>query len=154
MKKVIVAGIFLLFALGIPMTSAVKPGNTALVRNLINDNAVVSPEDVPEWAIGNFTGVWGFNVNGEPYEDPIGLVVGYYGTRLFAGLLTNTTAANGWMWGFRFSVFIFGMVANLDGTQTAPIVGIGGFNETGFYYRFMSIVGPTFYMAGIYAPFA
>jgi len=153
MKKVIIVGILLLFVIGIPMTSAVRVDKTFFVKNLLNEKPATSIEDPPEWAIGNFTGIWGFNVNGEPYEDPIGLVVGYYGNKLFAGVLTNTTAPNGWIWGFRFSVFMFGMVSNLEGTQKAPIVGIGGFNETGFYYRFMGIVGPTFYMAGVYTPF-
>ena len=153
MKKTIIIGIIFLLLVGIPMTSAVNVERMTYVKNLRNENPVGTLEDIPEWAIGNFTGVWGFNVNGEPYEDPLGLVVGYYGQHLFAGLLTNTTAPNGWIWGIRFSVFMFGMVANLNGEQQIPIVGIGGFNEDNFYYRFMSIVGPTFYMAGIHTPF-
>jgi len=153
MKKTIIIGIIFLLVVGIPMTSAVNVERMTYVKNLRTENPVGSLEDIPDWAIGNFTGVWGFNVNGEPYEDPLGLLLGYYGQHLFAGLLTNTTAPNGWIWGIRFSVFMFGMVANLEGEQKIPIVGIGGFNEENFYYRFMSIVGPTFYMAGVYTPF-
>jgi hypothetical protein len=153
MKKTIIIGIIFLFLIGIPMTSAVNVERMTYVKNLRTENPVGSLEEIPDWAIGNFTGVWGFNVNGEPYEDPLGLILGYYGEHLFAGLLTNTTAPNGWIWGIRFSVFMFGMVANLEGEQKIPIVGIGGFNEENFYYRFMSIVGPTFYMAGVYTPF-
>ena len=153
MRKLILVGIISIMLMGIPMVSAVNVERATFIKNLRSENPVGSLEDIPEWAIGNFTGIWGFNVNGEPYEDPIGLTFGFYGDHLFAGILTNTTAANGWIFGFRFSVFMFGMVANLDGSQKVPIVGIGGFNEENFYYRFMSIVGPTFYIAGVYAPF-
>lgn len=153
MKRTIIIGIIFLFLIGIPMTSAVNVERMTYVKNLKSENPVGSLEDIPDWAIGNFTGVWGFNVNGEPYEDPLGLIIGYYGQHLFAGLLTNTTAPNAWIWGIRFSVFMFGMVSNFEGEQKIPIVGIGGFNEENFYYRFMSIVGPTFYMAGVYTPF-
>ena len=36
--------------------------------------------------------------------------------------------------------------------QNSLIVGLGGRNETHFYFRLMGIVGPTFYIAGIYKP--
>ena len=137
----------------IPMVSAVNVERAIFMKNIRSEKPVITVDEPPDWAIGNFTGVWGFNVNGEPYEDPIGLVIGFYGEHLFAGLLTNTTAPNGWIVGYRFSIFMFGIVANLDGTQKVPIVGLGLWNDEAFYYRFMSIVGPTFYLAGYYTPF-
>jgi hypothetical protein len=153
MRKLIFVGIIVILLLGFPMVSAVNVERATYIKSLRSENPVGSLDDIPEWAIGNFTGVWGFNVNGEPYDDPIGLVIGYYGEHLFAGLLTNTTAPNGWIIGYRFSIFMFGMVANLDGSQKVPIVGLGVFNDEAFYYRFMSIAGPTFYLAGYYTPF-
>jgi hypothetical protein len=153
MRKLILVGIVTIMLMGIPMVSAVNLERATFLKSMRSENPVGSLEDIPEWAIGNFTGVWGFNVNGEPYEDPIGITAGYYGNRLFAGFLTNTTAPNGWILGFRFSFFMFGIVANLDGSQKVPIVGIGVWNDEIFYYRFMSIVGPTFYIAGVHTPF-
>ncbi len=154
-KLILITFIFLLFV-GIPITSAISIEGASNIQNIIpikNRPNISTLEDIPEWAIGNFTGVWGININGEPYEDPLGLVLGYYGKRFFAGVVTNTTAPNGWIWGIRFSVFMVGMVANIDGEQKAPIVGIGLWNEKNFYYRIMGIIGPTFYIAGVYHPF-
>jgi len=153
MKKTIIIGIICLLLIGIPITSAISVEKATFIKSIRKDQPIQTLEDIPEWAIGNFTAVWGLNINGEPYEDPLGLVLGYYGTHLFAGIVTNTTAPNGWIWGYRFSIFMIGMVANIDGEKKAPIIGIGVWNEEGFYYRIMSIVGPTFYIAGIYNPF-
>ena len=151
-KTIIILFVCLLFA-GIPITSAISFEKAAFIKNFTKEQPVQTLEDIPEWAIGNFTAVWGLNVNGEPYGDPLGLVIGYYGTNIFAGLITNTTAPNGWIWGYRFSIFMIGIVANIDGEQKAPFIGIGLWNEEGFYYRIMSIVGPTLYIAGVYTPF-
>ena len=153
MKKTIIIGIICLLLVGIPITSAISVEKATFIKDIRKDRPIQTLEDIPEWAIGNFTGVWGLNINGEPYEDPLGLVLGYYGTNLFAGVITNNTAPNGWRWGYRFSFFMFGMIANIDGEQRAPFVGIGGWNEEGFYYRIMSIVGPTLYIAGVTNPF-
>ena len=152
MKKTIIIGIICLLLIGIPITSAISVEKATFIKNIRKDQPIQTLKDIPEWAIGNFTAVWGLNINGEP-TDPLGLVLGYYGIRLFAGIVTNTTAPNGWIWGYRFSIFMIGMVANIDGEQKAPIIGIGVWNEEGFYYRIMSIVGPTFYIAGVYNPF-
>ena len=156
MKKAIIIGFVFLLFVGIPLTSAISVERAANIKSILpikNGPNILTLNDIPDWAIGNFTGVWGININGEPYEDPLGLVLGYYGTNLFAGLITNTTAPNGWIWGIRFSVFMFGVVANIEGDQQAPFVGIGLWNEDGFYYRIMGIIGPTFYIAGVYNPF-
>ena len=153
MKKTIIIGIICLLLIGIPIASAISIEKPIFFNRIQKDQPIQTLNDIPEWAIGNFTAVWGLNINGEPYEDPLGLVLGYYGTNILAGIVTNTTAPNGWIWCYRFSIFMIGLVANLDGEQKAPFVGIGIWNEEGFYYRIMSIVGPTFYIAGVYTPF-
>jgi hypothetical protein len=152
MKKTILIGIILLLFIGIPITSAVSIEKSTFIKNLVKEQSIQTMEDIPDWAIGNFTGVWGLNIGGQP-GTPLGLFIGYYGTNLFAGMFTNTSAPSGWLWGFRFSFFMFGMVANITGEQSTYIVGLGGFNETHFYYRIMGIVGPTIYIAGVYNPF-
>ena len=155
MKKVItIAFVFLLLA-GIPTISSMSIKNTPNILSKlpnINGPKISTLDDIPDWAVGNFTAVWGLNINGQP-GDPLGLVIGYYGEHLFAGLITNTSAPNGWIWGIRFSIFMFGMVANIEGEEQAPFVGLGLWNEEEFYYRIMSIVGPTFYIYGVYTPF-
>lgn len=155
MKKVItITVVFLLFA-GIPTISSMSIKNISNIQSNLPVNTrpeISTLDDIPEWAIGNFTAVWGLNINGQP-GDPLGLILGYYGEHLFAGLITNTSAPNGWIWGIRFSIFMFGMVANIEVEEKAPFVGLGLWNEQEFYYRIMSIVGPTFYIYGVYTPF-
>ena len=152
MKKTIIILFLCLLFTGIPLTSAISVEKVSFIKDISKDHTISTLEDIPEWAIGNYTAVWGLNILGEPQE-PLGLVLGYYGTNLFAGLVTNTTAPNGWIWGYRFSIFMIGIVANLDGEQKVPFIGIGLWNEEGFYYRIMSIFGPTIYIAGTYTPF-
>ena len=152
MKKLIIFGVITLLIVGIPITTAASVEKTTFIKNHRNEQPVPTLEDIPEWAIGNFTGVWGLNLNGEPQE-PVGLVLGYYDDHRFAGVVTNTTAPNGWIWGYRFSIFMIGIVANIDGEKRIPIIGIGAWNDEQFYYRIISIVGPTIYIAGIYTPF-
>lgn len=152
MKKIIGICIMTLLIAGIPITTAVSVEKTTLIKNYRNEQSVQTLDDIPEWAIGNFTGVWGLNLNGEPQE-PVGLVLGYYDDHRFAGVVTNTTAPNGWIGGYRFSIFMIGIVANINGEKKIPIIGIGIWNDEQFYYRFMSIVGPTIYIAGVYTPF-
>lgn len=148
MKKILLLAICLMLV-GIPITSGLQ-----LEKQIyqIPEQTAPIPEDIPQWAIGNFTGVWGLNINGQP-TDPIGLIAGYYGTYRFVGIITNSTAPNGWIAGFTFRSFLIGRVGNLSGENTVPVIGIGIRNETGFYYRVMSFFGPTIYIAGIYHPF-
>jgi hypothetical protein len=152
MKKLIIFGLIFLLVAGIPVTSAISAEKTTFIKNHMDEQPVQTLNDIPEWAIGNFTGVWGLNLDGEPQE-PIGFVLGYYGNHRFAGVITNTTAPNGWIWGFRFNIFMIGIVTNINAEQKVPIVGIGVWNNEQFYYRLMSIVGPTIYIAGVYTLF-
>ena len=152
MKKTIIVGIICLLVAGIPISSAVSIEKPTLFKNLINEKPIQTVEDIPEWAIGNFTGIWGINIGGQP-GDPLGQVFGYYGTNRFVGVFTNSTAPNGWLWGIKFGFFMFGIIANITGEQSTYFVGLGGFNETHFYYRIMGFVGPTFYLGGVHNPF-
>ena len=70
------------------MTSAVSVQKTTFIKGIKNEQPIQTLEDIPEWAIGNFTGVWGLNLNGQP-QDPVGLVLGYYGEYIFGGLVTK-----------------------------------------------------------------
>jgi hypothetical protein len=151
MKKTIIVGLICIFLVCIPLSSAESIEKQNFHRNLIKQQTIQTT-DIPEWALGNFTGIWGINIGGQP-GTPRGLVFGYYATHRFVALFTNTTAPNGWLWGIRFGYFMFGIVANITGEQRTYFVGLGGFNETHFYYRIMGIVGPTFYIGGIYNPF-
>ncbi len=155
MKKVMIVAFLCLIFAGLTTTSAISAEKAANIQSIVsirNTPNISTLNEIPDWAIGNFTAVWGININGQPSE-PIGLVLGYYGTHLFAGLITNTSAPNGWIWGIRLSIFMVGKVANIEGEKQAPFVGLGLWNEENFYYRIMSIVGPTFYIAGVYHPF-
>ncbi len=152
MKKLITVSVIILLIAGIPTITAVSVEKTTIVKNQRNEQPVQTLDDIPEWAIGNFTGVWGLNLNGEPQE-PVGLVLGYYDDHRFVGVFTNTTAPNGWIGGYRFSMFMIGFVTNINVEKKLPIIGIGIWNDEQFYYRLMSIVGPTIYIAGVYTPF-
>jgi len=66
MKKLIIVSVIILLIAGIPIITAVSVEKTTLLNNYRNEQPVQTLNDIPEWAIGNFTGVWGLNLNGEP----------------------------------------------------------------------------------------
>ena len=111
----------------------------------------------PDWANGNFSGVWGLNLLGRPLP-PAGWVAGYYsnmGVGRFVGVFAefNATNVTGYLGGLFFGPFMVGIVGNITTGNSTYFVGPGRHNETHFYWRLMGIVGPTYYMYGKYSRF-
>jgi hypothetical protein len=108
----------------------------------------------PDWATHYFYGVIGLtSYQGNP-EEAKGFIVGYCTDNFkgkFAGIIVDTVEQEptGFILGYTGSPVLFGLIVNTN-EQKIPIVGIGLRNETGFYFRIMSIVGPTMYIAGLY----
>lgn len=114
-------------------------------------------ETPPDWATGNFSGVWGLNIAGQPLP-PVGWLAGYYsnmGIGRFVGVFSpfNVTNITGYIGGILLGPFMLGIVGNSTTGNQTYFVGLGGANTTHFYWRIMGFVGPTFYMYGIYTKF-
>ena len=156
MRTTIPIVIISLLLIGLPVATALPTIQQSIHEPLLQHNipAEETQDEPPDWATGNFTGVWGINAMGQPLE-PQGLILGYYGNHRFLGAFTNTTAVNGYLAGITFGPFMFGVIANITGEGRAPFVGLGGQNGTTqeFYYRIMGIVGPTLYLYGLYHPY-
>ena len=127
--------------------------DTVMEEQAIESKEPIQPMDVPEWAEGNLTGLWGVNVLGQPLE-PIGWLYGFYGTYQFAAAfwVFNESEISGYIGGLHIGPFLLGKIVFPDENETL-FVGLGGRNETHFYYRLMGIVGPTFYIYGIHIKF-
>ena len=108
----------------------------------------------PNWATHYFYGIIGLtSYQGNP-EEPKGVIVGSCTDNFkgkFAGIIADTEEhePTGYILGYTGGPVLFGLIGNTN-EQKIPIVGIGLRNETGFYFRIMSIVGPTMYIAGLY----
>ena len=153
MKKIsILIGLMILVTI-IPMTSAMNmPNMDTVITNTINS-------DPPDWATGDFIGIVGLtNAMGKPgtYK---GYVAGYYEKEKFNGRFVgvivqrNATEATGFIGGYIKGPFLIGIIGNLSTKEYKPIVGIGLTNQTHAYYRLMSVIGPTFYIACQYQTF-
>lgn len=115
----------------------------------------------PDWAKGNFTGVWGINIWGE-VDIPLGWLAGYY-TDVRLGFFYGGFAefgeenATAYLSGIFFGPFMLGTISemigeNVSGNQSL-FVGLGNYNETNFYWRIMGMKGPTYFMYGTYSMF-
>ena len=158
----------LLTAIGICILLVSMPATTAIslqkVKNFKNqlpsvNEPILTIDTPPHWARGNFTGVWGVNILGQPLP-PTGWVVGYYsdmGFGRFVGVFAefNETDATGYIGGVILGPFMLGVVGNITSGEETVFVGLGGHNETSseFYFRIMGIISFTFYMSGTYSEF-
>ena len=112
----------------------------------------------PDWATGNFSGVWGINAFGVPLP-AAGWVKGYYADRFFAriegeyGVFTNMTNGTGSFFAIGIGPFLLGGINSYATENGTYLTGLGGVNETTFYWRINLIIGPTFYMHGNYSKF-
>ena len=154
-KLLIIVGICLLI---------VVPTSTAVPMKVAQPDSVIPQttqgyfdnETPPDWATGNFSGIWGLNLLGQPLP-PAGWVAGYYSFNGLVGRFEgvfdvfNETNATGAIGGFFLGWFMFGRIMNVSTGNWTGFVGIGGANTTHFYWRIMGIVGPTFYMYGTHA---
>jgi hypothetical protein len=160
MKKTIFVGIICLLISGIPFSSAISVEKLINIKSSYNneiEQIVPTLEDVPPWANGNFTGVWGITVFGIP-TPPLGWVAGYYqeiGLGTLAGAFAPFTEPNatGTISGFMLWIFFMGeVIDNATGNNTY-VAGIGVANETHYYMRLNGIAGPNYYMLVEYTRF-
>jgi len=114
--------------------------------------------EIPSWATGMYSGVWGLNVAGMPLI-PLGWFTGFSRQRIllgFDGIFApfNVTVHNATMalTGVIIGPFLLGAVHNLTTGKAAWTVGLGGINATTsvFLIRLMLFLGPTFFLAGKY----
>ena len=158
MKKIlIVIGICFLFV-SMPLTTAFFLPTTDYINEKIQntEEPFSTIGDPPEWATGYFYGVRGNTDNeGKPLA-PTEYFVGYCSDDFkgkFAGALLNidTEDVIGYTGGKIIGPFMLGIIGdNTD--QQSLIVGLGGNNQTHFYFRTMKIVGPNNYLYGKYFP--
>ncbi|MFO7677872.1 MAG: hypothetical protein R6V50_05780 [Thermoplasmatota archaeon] len=161
MKKIlIVIGICFLL-LGMPTMMAVPLHKQHRLQHQIIERSISTSYEnntPPDWAAGNFSGVWGLNVLGVPLP-PIGWVKGYFANqpgvgRLEAGFAEfNVTNATGFIGGLMIWVFFIGGVVSAETGNGTYVAGIGVANETHFYWRLNAIIGPTYYILCEYAKF-
>lgn len=167
MKKTITIMIVCVILFCLPLTSALSLSDTPLSEK----QATITPttpyqptatlDTPPDWANGNFSGIWGLDIWGETLI-PLGYLYGYYGNmRLgvflgeFGGFWEEN--ASGYIRGVFFGPFMFGGLGNISNAGTYEnetlFVGIGRYNETDFKWRIMGETGPTFFMKGTYTKF-
>jgi hypothetical protein len=136
--------------IGIPIATAISiPVNKS--TSLIKD----AP---PNWANGNFTGVWGLDIWGENHI-PLGWMFGYYKLGVNIGYFAagfNYFEEQDIAWfiqGYIFGIFMFGTMDSNEYTNQSFFVGIGNCNETHYHWRIIGENGPTFFMHGKYTIF-
>ena len=158
-KALFVLGICLILV-GMSTASALPlPKLRHLEAKIPNTTYPVSNNDTPpDWAKGNFTGVWGLNFLGIPLP-PIGWIKGYFAHtpgwgRLEGGYAEfNVTNATNNLTGFMIWIFFLGGVTNIATGNGTYVSGIGVANETHFYWRLNAIIGPTYYIHCEYTKF-
>ena len=159
-KLIIIIGICTL----IPVMPASTSISLQMVQNLKtqlpSDNEFISIIDCPpNWAQGNFSGEWGISFLGFPLL-PLGWIKGYYGTIGVIGRIegvfreynkSEITQIGAYIIGY----FLLGIVGNESTGNWTYCVGLGGVDNANleFYFNIHLIVGPGFYMQGIYSEF-
>ena len=168
MKRILYLGICLLL-IGMPLATAIStPSITTFESNEKNiEQGTINIEKTgdarttdtpPDWANGNFSGLWGYSIWGE-WNIPIGTMFGYYKRNpnfgYFYAEMTNFVEENiSWyLQGYFFGPFIIGSIGENESANTTLFVGIGRLNETHYHWRVMGEVGPTFFADGTYTKF-
>jgi len=162
MKKILVIVGVCSLLITMPITTAIP---TKLVKNsrILNPimpsikKQTVNLDDPPDWAKGNFTGVWGINILGIPLA-PLGWIAGYYqriGLGNLAGVFGgfNDTNATGEIVGIMLWIFFLGGVGSIETGNGTYVSGLGIANETHYYMRLNAIIGPSYYIFVKYAKF-
>jgi hypothetical protein len=169
MKKIVIAITFVTILLGMPFAVAqsniVKTNSNTLTKNMdigvpakIKSTQPQRADDPPNWANGNFTGVWGLDIWGEVHI-PIGWMFGYYRHNPNIGYFYAAFGYFGqenlswYIQGYFFGPFMFGSLGENESANTTLFVGIGRYNETNYYWRLMGETGPTFFIYGNYTKF-
>ena len=128
------------------------------MTTLTDVNGPSTMEDPPAWANGNFSGVWGIDIWGEA-QIPLGWIYGYYRRTPNFGYFYAAFADfweendTNFIQGLLVGPFMFGTLGHNESANETLFVGLGGYNETHFYWRVMGQTGPTFFMYGEYTKF-
>lgn len=161
MKKIlIILGISFLLV-GMPVMTAFPMQKSTSIRNHLplSSSTCGSYNDTPpDWAAGNFSGVWGLNFLGFPLPAS-GWIKGYFANQPGLGRLEggyapfNVTNATNILSGVMIWIFFLGGVQNVATGNGTWVSGIGVANETHFYWRLNAIIGPTYYIHCEYSKF-
>jgi hypothetical protein len=160
MKKIFLTlGIcFILIAMPIMTANPMKQIRNPRIKTLISEVEKQTPalDEPPEWANGEFAGVWGMTILGFP-TPPMGWVAGYYqeiGLGTLAGVFGPFNGnATGAIAGAMLWIFFMGGVEILATGEGTYVAGIGVANETHYYMRLHGILGPNYYMSVEYTRF-
>ncbi len=163
MKKTILLCLVSMLLIGMPISIGIHTPIQPVEKHPIGTSTdqPFPVEEPPNWANGNFSGVWGLDIWGE-HQIPLGWVYGYYKNMdigYFLGVFADWSEDNysKYLSGLFFGPYMIGKIGNItdDGemNEEGPFVGLGGYNETHFYWRVMGIKGPTFFMYGEYTKF-
>jgi hypothetical protein len=158
MKKIIGCVSLCCLVLLVPITAGLPMHYMIPNRQIIVSNQRIQADAPPDWAKGNFSGVWGLTVLGVPL-DPAGWIKGYYqhiGLGQFDGTYAtfNETNATSFLKGIMLWIFFLGGAGNIQTGKGTWVTGIGVANETHFYWRINAIIGPSFYIYCQYYAFS
>jgi hypothetical protein len=164
MKKfLVVLGVCVLIAT-MPLTFAKSTSTLKSVQRNTNifttdiEKTPLPADDPPEWANGNFSGLWGLDIWGE-WQFPIGWMFGYYKHNtnfgyFYAGFADFGQQNASWfIKGYFFGPFMFGSIGQNEYANETLFVGIGRYNDTNYHWRLMGEEGPTFFVDGTYTKF-
>jgi len=141
--------------------------NNILIQNCKQDLTEINPiskieqapvEEPPNWANGNFSGIWGLDIWGETHL-PLGWMFGYYKRNpnigyFYAGFESFWGENDTWfIQGYFFGPFMFGSLGENEYANESLFVGLGSYNNTNYHWRLMGQTGPTFFMYGEYTKF-
>ena len=160
MKNILLTVGICIIIIGMPMSMATPAVNhVARQRSLsVSQPSSIGNDTPPDWAAGNFTGVWGVNILGFPLPAS-GWVEGYFAVQPGLGRIEgefaefNVTNATGWFAGQMIWVFFLGAVGSVETGNGTWVSGIGVANESHFYWRLNAIIGPSYYIHCEYSKF-
>lgn len=159
MKKILILGVcFIMICMPIIPAYPSLTKNSTFPQLHKKTTTTLTNDTPPDWASGNFSGVWGINILGFP-APPSGWVKGYYAIQPGLGRLEaefaefNVTNATGRIGGFMIWVFFLGAVQSTATANGTYVSGIGVANETHFYWRLTAIFGFSYYIHCEYTKF-
>jgi hypothetical protein len=159
MKKIVIMTFVICIVLSSMSSATTLPlqKNNKIQQLLPQATTTMENQTPPDWAKGNFSGVWGITVLGVPAA-PSGWITGYYQNIGFGKLEAvyadfNHTNATAYLNGFMVWIFFLGGTGNLPTGNVTWVTGIGVANQTHFYWRINAIIGPSFYIHCQYTKF-
>ena len=123
------------------------------IQNSKMEEISLPANEPPEWANGEFAGIWGIDIWGE-WHIPAGWMFGYYKRDtnwgyFYAGFADfGVENATWFIQGYFFGPFMFGSIGENEYANETLFVGIGRYNESNYHWRLMGEVGPTFFVEG------